>query len=82
MSVAIGYVTSLVEVWIEIRHPFAAPSDVCVTSLVEVWIEIHLRRLTDTITVRHFPCGSVDRNQQQQFTFPIDTCHFSCESIG
>ena len=56
-------VTSLVEVWIEIPVVPHASDGGSVTSLVEVWIEIVSPLPPTKKAVRHFPCGSVDWNQ-------------------
>lgn len=53
-------VTSLVEVWIEIRCATTSSAAVFVTSLAEVWIEIASGYLLRCIPDRHFPRGSVD----------------------
>ena len=52
-------VTSLAEVWIEIRKPFKLVFQSYVTSLAEVWIEM-VNGFRAVRECRHFPCGSVD----------------------
>ena len=53
-------VTSLAEVWIEIRNVALKASGKFVTSLAEVWIEISQSFRHIHPVHRHFPCGSVD----------------------
>ena len=53
-------VTSLAEVWIEIKQQAYYKKKIEVTSLAEVWIEIDWGKCTILIWLGHFPCGSVD----------------------
>ena len=54
-------VTSLAEVWIEIKAYESAGTNVKkVTSLAEVWIEIYQKQKLPEPAYSHFPRGSVD----------------------
>ena len=53
-------VTSLAEVWIEIKSSLARLLGISVTSLAEVWIEMAENVLYFCFMLSHFPCGSVD----------------------
>ena len=74
-------VTSLVEVWIEIRANLMQICFLSVTSLVEVWIEIDCKydgsKKSDVTSLVEvwIEIGSVDI----EFTF--DACHFPCGSV-
>ena len=56
--------------------------NIAVTSLAEVWIEITaLAGAFRRHFAGHFPCGSVDRNNQIYTIFFIAIGHFPCGSV-
>ena len=62
VEIALSFVTSLAEVWIEIDLQSIRLFAPVVTSLAEVWIEIWKWISLSTAVSSHFPCGSVDWN--------------------
>ena len=81
ISILSTAVTSLAEVWIEIRRNWHSGWKKEVTSLAEVWIEILNKNVTAPIAAGHFPCGSVDWNIFRLLSRYPSHSHFPCGSV-
>ena len=74
-------VTSLAEVWIEIRYAIAVPIFTAVTSLAEVWIEMPTLRKVDTSNrVTSLAEVWIEIWEEIRNSFP-STSHFPCGSV-